>query len=281
MSNVMVGNTSTLPDPPGGDIPAKDREIIDQILEPAKPQHKHGMVVNEGFRLITLGETGSGKTSLQRAVVYEAIRRGYAQFALIHDVKGIFPEYPRSVQMPNVHAFASRGFQRGDIPAVSFRGDVRSEVMVSAEEVASFARTLLKQGVTVNGVWRPRPIVTVIEEVSEASTNGRKYISAPSVRWLAEQGRKVGGSLVGTTQSPRNIPLDLLEQASAVVFFRLTGGGANYLAERMKLNPKLIAAVAGPDGEGLPNYKFVVAIKGKPWDGLVHQLDRRTVAMFE
>jgi hypothetical protein len=280
----MVGNTSVLPDPPdprGKGIPAKDLDIADQILEPAKPQTKHGLVVNEGFRLITLGETGSGKTSLQRLVVYEAIRRGYAEFAVIHDVKGIFPEYPRSVQMPNVPTFESRGFQRGDIPAVSFRGDVRNDVVVTAEEVAGFSRRLLKQGVTRNGVWHPRPIVTVIEEVSEASTNGRKYISAPSVRWLAEQGRKVGGSLVGTTQSPRNIPLDLLEQASAIVFFRLTGGGANYLAERMKLNPRLIEAVSGPDGEGLPNFKFVIAIKGKPWDGLVHQLDIKTVQMFE
>ena len=264
-----------------GPMPAQDAAIIDEILEPARPQRKHGMIVNEGFRLIALGETGSGKTSLQRAVVYRTLEQGLAEFALIHDVKGIFPEYPRSVQMPNVHAFVSRGFQRGDIPAVSFRGDVRAEVIVPAEEVASFARDLLKQGKTVNGQWQPRPIVTVIEEVSEASTNGRKYISAPSVRWLAEQGRKLGGSLVGTTQSPRNIPLDLLEQASAIVFFRLTGGGANYLAERLKLNTNLIKAVSGPDGEGLPNFKFVIAIKGKPWDGLVHQLDRRTVAMFE
>lgn len=264
-----------------GGIPAKDQAIIDEILEPAKPQTKHGMTVNEGFRLITLGETGSGKTSLQRAVVYSAIQRGYAEFALIHDVKGIFPEYPRSIQLPNTEAFAARGFQRGDVPAVSFRGDVRNDVSVSAEEVAGYSRMLLKHGRDVGGEWRPRPIVTVIEEVSEASTNGRKYISAPSVRWLAEQGRKVGGSLVGTTQSPRNIPLDLLEQASAIAYFRLTGGGANYLGERMKLNPALIKAVAGPDGEGLPNYKFVLAIKGKPWDGLIHQLDRKTVSMFE
>jgi DNA helicase HerA-like ATPase len=185
------------------------------------------------------------------------------------------------VIVPDVPSFAARGFQRGDIPVVSFRGDVRNEVMVSAEDVAGFSRALLKQGKVVNGQWRPRPIVTVIEEVSEASTNGRKYISAPSVRWLAEQGRKVGGSLVGTTQSPRNIPLDLLEQASAIAFFRLTGGGANYLAERLKLNPALIEAVAGPDGEGLPNYQFVLAIKGQPWDRKVHQLDQRTVAMFE
>ena len=262
-------------------IPNADRKLIDSITAPARPQFKHGMIVNEGYRFICLGETGSGKTSLMRAVVYSTLAKGYAEFALIHDTKGIFPEYPRSVILPNVQTFQARGFQRGDIPAVSFRGDIRSDITVTAEDVAGYARYLLKVGKEVNGQWRPRPIVTVIEEIAEAATSGRKYIAAPSVRWLIEQGRKVGGSFVGTTQSPRNIPLDIPEQASAIAFFRLTGGGANYLGERMKLNPALIKAVSGPDGEGLPNFKFALAIKGQPWDGQVHELDPETVRMFE
>jgi hypothetical protein len=262
-------------------VNAQDRAIIDQILEPAKPQHKHGMVVNEGYRAICLGETGSGKTSLMRAIVYSTLQRRYAEFALIHDTKGIFPEYPRSVILPNVDAFVARGFQKGDIPAISFRGDVRADVQVTAEDVAGFARLLLKQGKEVNGQWQPRPIVTVIEELSEASSAGRKHVNAPSVLWLAEQGRKVGGSLLGTTQSPRRVPLDLMGQASSIAFFRLTGADANYLGERLELNPAMVDVLRGAGNEGLPNFKFVLAIKGKPWDGLIHQLDRKTVAMFE
>jgi len=262
-------------------IPADDQALIDEILEPAKPQEKRGIIVNEGFRFVCLGETGSGKTSLMRAVVYSALQRGYAEMAFIHDTKGIFPEYPRSVILPNVEAFIARGFQRGDIPAVSFRGDVRNDVSVSAEEVAGFSRLMLKQGKMSGDDWRPRPIVTVIEELSEASSQGRKHVNAPSVLWLAEQGRKVGGSLVGTTQSPRRVPLDLMGQASSIAFFRLTGADANYLGERLELDPGMIAVLRGAGNEGLPNFKFVLAIKGKPWDGLVHQLDRKTVAMFE
>ncbi len=275
MSNATAG------DMPTGQISAKDRAIIDQILEPSKPQEKHGVIVNEGFRFVCFGETGSGKTSLMRAVVYSALQRGYAQFALIHDTKGIWPEYPRSVILPNVESFIARGFQRGDIPAISFRGDVRNDITVSAEDVAGFARLMLRQGQEVNGKWVPRPIVTVIEELAEAASAGRKHVNAPSVLWLAEQGRKVGGSLVGTTQSPRKVPLDIPGQASSVAYFRLTGADANYLGERLELDPAMVDTLRGAGNEGLPNYKYVLAIKGKPWDGLVHQLDQRTVAMFE
>ncbi len=263
-------------------MPAKDAALVDRILAPARPQQKYGLTVNEGFRFMTFGETGSGKTTLQRAVIYRAIEQRLAGFALVHDVKGIFPEYPKSVQLQNVNAFIARGgLQKGDIPVYSFRGDPRADVKVEAEEVAGFSRFLLKQGQEINGVWAPRPIITVIEETAEASTAGRKHIRAPSVLWLAEQGRKLGGSLVGTTQSPRKVPLDLPTQASSSAFFRLTGADANYLGNVMELDPEMIKAIRGPNNEGLPNFKFALAIKGEPWDREIHQLDRKTVAMFE
>ena len=271
--------------PPMKGISAKDADIINQILEPTRPQVKHGITVNEGFRFICLGETGSGKTSLMRAVVYSALQQQLAEFALVHDTKGIFPEYPRSVILPNTASFVARGFQRGDPPVVSFRGDVRNDVDCSAEEVAAFAKLLLKNGTIrrINGVetWAPRPIVTVIDELAEASMAGRKHFNAPSVVWLLEQGRKVGGSIVGTTQSPRKVPLDMLGQASSYAMFRLTGADANFLGDRLELDPAMIAAVRGPNNEGLPNYKFVIAIKGKPWDHEIHSLDPKTVRLFE
>lgn len=264
------------------DIPSDDLEIAGAILAPAAPQEKRGVIVNEGYRFVALGETGSGKTSLMRLAVYQTIAVGYAGYALIHDTKGVFPEYPKSLQVPNVGAFVQRGgFRTGDIPVVSFRGDPRKDVVCPAEEVAGYSRTLLKKGKLVGGHWLPSPNVTVIEELAEAATAGRKHLKSPSVLWLAEQGRKVGGSLVGTTQSPRKIPLDLLGQASSIAFFRLTGADANYLGERLDLNGEMIDAVRGPSGEGLPNFEFVLYIKGQPWDGFVHTLDKRTVMMFE
>jgi energy-coupling factor transporter ATP-binding protein EcfA2 len=260
----------------------RDRSVVDRILTPARPQQKHGLTVNEGYRFIALGETGSGKTTLMRVVVYATLDEGLAEFALIHDAKGVFPEYRRSLQLPNVDAFIARGgFQRGDIPVVSFRGDVRNDIQISAEDVAGFAKLLLRQGKEEDGRWVPRPLVTVIEELSEASSAGRKHVNAPSVLWLAEQGRKVGGSLVGTTQSPRKTPLDLLGQASSIAFFRLTGADANYLGERLDLDPRLIAAVRGDNNEGLPNFHFALYVKGQPWDGEIYLLDKKTALMFE
>jgi DNA helicase HerA-like ATPase len=260
----------------------RDQSVVDRILAPAAPQSKRGMVVHEGYRFVALGETGSGKTTLMRVVVYSTLMKGYASQVFIHDTKGIFPEYPQSIQLVNVNQFRKRGLVNGDIPVYSFRGNVRADVQVSAEEVASFARDWVKAGKTgPGGQWEPDPTVLVIEELSEAASDGRKHVKAPSVLWFAEQGRKVGGSLVGTTQSPRRTPLDLLGQASAIAFFRLTGADANYLGERLELDPKLIATLRGSGNEGLPNFQYVLYVKGQPWDGEIYSLDKATALRFE
>jgi hypothetical protein len=263
-------------------LPPADAEIIDRIIAPAAPQEKRGVIVNEGFRFVCLGETGSGKTSLMRAVVYMTIARGYAQSGFIHDTKNIWPEYPRSIQVRNVAEFLrGGGFRPGDIPVVSFRGDPRADIEVTAEEVAKFSLDIARRGRLVDGQWRTAPHVTVIEELSEAASGGRKKLRSPSVLKLLEQGRKMGVSLVGTTQSPANVPLDILRQASSIAFFRLTGPDTNYLRERLHLDEDLINTVSGPNNEGLPNYHFCLYTKGAPWDRQVHTLDKRTALMFE
>lgn len=265
-------------------IDPDDAAVLDAIVEPAAPKEKHGQIVNEGYRFIALGESGCGKTSLMRAVVYWTLMRRYAAFALVHDTKGIFPEYPKSVQVANVAQFRQRGgFKPGDLPIVSFRGDARNDVQVTAEEVASLSLDLARKGNTLpNGDWISVPHVTVIEEVSEAATQGRKKVNAPGVLKLAEQGRKMGVSLLATTQETINMPADLRSQATAISFGRLTGTSLNYL-NGINLPPGMVEAIKGPKNGGLPNFDFVLYIKGKdePWDGKIHRLSQRTVAMFE
>jgi hypothetical protein len=75
--------------------------------------------------------------------------------------------------------------------------------------------------------------------------------------------------------------LDLLGQASAIAFFRLTGADANYLGERLELDPKLIATLRGSGNEGLPNFQYVLYVKGQPWDGEIYSLDKATALRFE
>lgn len=258
---------------------ATDKALVERIIAPSAPQTKRGQVINEGFRFIALGETGSGKTSLMRVVVYYTLEKGYAKFAFIHDTKGIFPEYPRSIQVASVPDF--RGFTSGDLPVVSFRGDPRLDVVCEAEEVAAYSKLTAQRGMTDGGVWKPNPHILVIEELAAASSAGRKQVQAPSVLWAAEQGRKVSVSLVGTTQSPRKTPLDILGQSTSIAFFRLTGADANYLGERLDLDSRLIDAIRGPNSEGLPNRKFALYVKGEPWDGQIYELDKRTALMFE
>ena len=264
-------------------IDADDRAIFDRIIAPAAPQSKHGMVVNEGYRFIALGESGSGKTTLMRCVVYYTIIQRFARFALVHDTKGIFPEYPKSILAANTRDFLSRGGFKNwtGLPVVSFRGDPRKDQEVSAEEVARLSLAFARQGIQVGGKWTMNPHVCVIEEISEAATAGRKNLKSKGVLKLAEQGRKMGVSLVATTQTPKNMPDDIRNQAESISFGRLTGTTINYLDTRMDLNPAMVAAIRGNQGEGLPNHHFVLYIKGQPWDGKVHKLNSRTVQAFE
>lgn len=264
-------------------LPEKDREILDTIIEPAAPVERRGVVVNEGFRIVCLGETGSGKTTIMRGIVYRTLDLGYANYALIHDTKSFaFPEYPKSLQSPDVMTFARRWFKQGDIPVVSFRGDPRRDIVVHPEEVAAYSKLLAQRGRKLpNGDWTTDPHLLVIEELAAASSAGRKHVNAPSVLWALEQGRKVGVSVLGTTQSPRKIPLDFLGQCNAIIFFRLTGADANYLGERLDLDGRMIDAIRGPSGEGLRNHSYVLYMKSSPWDGEIRCLEKRTALMFE
>lgn len=262
-------------------IVAADWALIERILAPSAPIEAHGIVINEGFRFCAFGKTKSGKTALQRAVVYSALAMGYARIALIHDTKGIFAEYPHSVMLANVEAFRRRGMQSGDIPVYSFRGDPRGDLQCSAEEVAALAKELGQKGITDGGVWLPYPTVTVIEELAEASTAGGKSLKAPSVGWLAGQGRKVGNSLVATTQRPKKAAEDVITQASATSYGKLEPADINYLAERLDLPGAMVDAIRGPTGDGLPMHHFVLRTDDGPWDGIVHCLDKSTAQMFE
>lgn len=265
-------------------IPDKDRTIFDRLIATAAPRERRGKIVNEGYRVVCLGETGSGKTAFMRGIIYHTLDVGYSNFALIHDTKSFAePEYPRSLQSPDVPTFARRWFKPGDVPAVSFRGDPRRDVNVTAEDVALYSKRLAQAGrPSADGSqWLPNSHLLVIEELAAAASAGRKHVSAPSVLWALEQGRKVGVSTLGTTQSPRKIPLDFMGQANAIVFFRLTGADANYLGDRLHLDPAMIGAIAGDNYQGLPNHHYVLYMKAEPWDGEIRCLERRTALMFE
>jgi hypothetical protein len=269
-------------------LPEEDRAIFDRIVAPARPKLKRGQWVNEGFRLICLGETDTGKTSLMRGVLYYTLAERLANFALIHDTKGVLPEYPRSLMFPTVDHFRTRGFIDGDIPVASFRGAPRFDIECPAESVGALSKEMAQKGREVTTgtppfevvEWSTNPHLLVVEELGEAASDGRKHIKAPSVTWGIERGRTLGESVMGTTQSPRKLPLDFYGQATAIVIFRVTGADATYL-ENAEFDPDMIARIRGEKNQGLPNHDFALYVKGEGWDGKIHCLSHKTALMFE
>jgi hypothetical protein len=255
--------------------------VLDQVVQFAAPKEKHGLIVNEGFRFFCLGETDTGKTTLMRAVLYHTLAESYANWAFVHDSKGVFPEYPRSVMFPTVQHFRTRGFRDGDVPIASFRGAPRFGLEVEAEDVGALAKEVAQKGRELpGGTWTVNPGILEVEELAAASSDGRKQVRAPSVKWAVEQGRKVGLSTLGTTQSPRQLALDFYGQATAIAIFRVTGADANYL-ENAEFDPRMVDALRGQNNIGLPNHEFAIYVKGRPWDEEIHCLDARTASMFD
>ncbi len=250
-------------------------EALEIIYEPAQPKtvrlNGQNIVTFEGFRFGALGETGTGKTTLVKAVVMGALRRKIVNFVLAHDCKGVIPEYPMSIQLASPAQFIGRkGFQPKEIPFVSFRGDARNDITCDVEDVASLSLDFARKGHTSNGVWQPYPHLILIDEISEAATEGRKGWRSASTLKLFEQGRKIGVCVVWTTQAPRNAPPGSMTQSSSVALFRLTGGDRNYVRDVLILDDGIVKIV-----DSLPKYHFVLWQKGFPWDGKIYMLPRK------
>jgi hypothetical protein len=208
-----------------------------------------------------------------RAIAVGALSHEYegaplAHYILCHDTNAIRPQYPESVQLAHPTQFLLRGtFQDGEPPAVSFRGDPIADIECPVEDVADLSLKLARKGRMVDGKRVNHPHVLWLDELSEALTPGGKAWQSKSAFKAFSQGRKMGVSVVWTTQNPRRC-LDALTQSSMVAMFRLSGGDRNYLrGEAHELDAEMCEVL--PD---LPNHHYVVYRKAQRWDGEIYKL---------
>lgn len=207
----------------------------------------------DGFRVGALGNTGTGKTYALRRVVEVP-----GQLVLVHDVKAR-PEYPELRQFRTVAELEQLPPEElAQLSACSFRGDPFAGVDCDPEEVAALALRLARNRA---------PVRLVVDETDNgAVTPGGRVLASESLRRCCTQGRAMGLSVCWSTQSPARAPTELVDQSSAIMFFRLEHRALVYLDERLRFDAELLEVI-----EALPDRDFVLHRQGYPWDRCVYR----------
>lgn len=212
----------------------------------------------EGFRHGAFGAPGAGKTHGIRWVIAAALRYGAADLAFSHDVKGRETEFPEGTPLRSVLDVTGERLAELD---KTRHAVVRGDALVDDDElpvepVALAARRLLRLGI---------PILLNVGELDACLSDGGRAWTAPTVRWFSSQGRKLRGSLVWTTQQPKRVPDEVIDQSTTVAFHRLEARSLNYIASTLMLDTAMVAILPR-----LARGEFVLWTPGADWNGRVY-----------
>ncbi len=201
----------------------------------------------QGWRLLWLGNSGTGKTVGIRALLAEPWPGG---LTLIHDDKERDPQYPGA-------AASSIDAAPDDAEIVTLRGNVfAGESFVEVDTVAELALQVAMSGV---------PVRLVVDELDRAVTPGGKVLQGKFLRDCLTKGRSLDLSVLATTQAPQRCPVEVIDQATIVALGQLGPRALNYLDERMLFDAELLSVV-----ETLQPLEFVLYQQGRHWNRCVY-----------
>lgn len=207
--------------------------------------------------MLWLGDSGMGKSYAQRAFLEEARARGLIVVA--HDDTKLEPEVRGAIRANVADLEARPPTDAEDASgAFVFRGDAYRAIVCEVEEVAAFALERLAR--------RRVRTCLVVEELDRACTPGGRDLASPALRSALTQGRALGLCVSSTTQSPARAPKEVIDQATAVILFRLGPRALTYLDERLMFDRELLAAAPA-----LERGDFVLHVPGEPWNRTLYR----------
>jgi hypothetical protein len=199
----------------------------------------------QGWRAITIGSTGSGKTYFQRKVVSLSAARDSC--VLIHDVKDKVPQYQGAIR--------DSVFNLGREPV---KGNVIVFRHEDPERVAKLGWEMADRGATST---------VVVDELFDAmsapghfAAKGKSCISE-----IFRKGRSKGISLLGSTQIPQTLPTVALVCADFKVVFRLDARALDYAQAAFRLSNAQTETI-----RKLRVGQFVLVEQAADWDGAVY-----------
>jgi hypothetical protein len=208
----------------------------------------------EGFRAGAVGDTGTGKTFVLRALA-DAYERATGGAIVAVDDGG---------------AAGYRGEARADLadvvrrPIASVRlvlvGDTPHGITAEAESGAALAWAISR---------RRRRVLLVVDELADAARGAFWRRGVERLPAAFTKGRKYGISVAWSAQQIQDVPREAFNQSDAIAVFKLVGLGLDRLAERGYLrgiDRSEIETLPGIDADPQDRGIFVLLERGRDWD---------------
>ena len=225
------------------------------------------LAFGEGVRFGFLGDTGSGKTHLARAIValYLAQSPGVV---LVVDDKNPKPQYRGVYRRDRADLAAAPIDEKRDGRVIVLRGEpMRVGGGVDLESIAELQIMLAKRG---------RPSLGIYDELDAAANNGQWVAgNESSLAWAFGKGRGSGVSVGWGTQETESVPRQAFNQSGVIFAFRMAGNPVRLLKRRGYLLGGAEPVLPQLGGEPLPPSQrgtFLILRRGRPWDRQIYKL---------
>jgi hypothetical protein len=223
------------------------------------------LAFGEGARVGILGDSGAGKSTAEKELIREWVRRVPGP-AIVIDDKGPKQRFEGQARR-DIADLRQNPIDRGPEASrvIVLRGDCFAGYKVDREEVAAFSWKVIA---------RRQQCLVVHDELKEAAAGGQWKSGSIWLPRSFSQGREVGLSQLWGTQDTQEVPAEAFNQSSSLLCFKIAGNGLRLLERRDYISGGVDEVISRLPGDEVPPAErgaFVLLRRGKPWNGKTYR----------